>query len=210
MFEYQNPTSRCASCGSNQGCCDAFSNTNCSGDVRCDNFFRFCIRPFQSEPNNVFETETDCPLRRLTSPNPFVVLNDNHLIFTTGVMALNGAPNPLPFEIAGSWNVSTSDDTITIPLLFKTCCTFALQGTAQIFIEVGDDDASTIDDIVDRFYIDRGDIELGSNFSAAQFYIGSFGWGNISLALRVNCAEGFSGEDCNIQFSKTDGITSSR
>ena len=53
-------------------------------------------------------------------------------------------------------------------------------------------------DTVDRFYIDRDDIELGANFSAATFYNGSFGWGCISLTMRVNCAEGFSGDTCNL------------
>ena len=67
-----------------------------------------------------------------------------------------------------------------------------------MFAEVRDHDPSDSDEIVDRFFIDRDDVELGVGFSAAQFYNGSFGWGHIALTLRVNCAEGFSGEDCNI------------
>ena len=75
-----------------------------------------------------------------------------------------------------------------------------------MFAEVRDHDTSNSNEIVDRFFIDRDDVELGVGFSAAQFYNGSFGWGHISLTLRVNCAEGFSGEDCNIGKTGTASV----
>ena len=102
VFEYQNPTSRCAGCGLDQGCCDEFANTTCLGDERCDNIFSFCIRPFESGPTVV---ETDCLQGLLTTTDEFI-FNNNHLIFSIGETALNGLPNPLPFAIDGNWTVS--------------------------------------------------------------------------------------------------------
>ena len=110
MSRYENPSSRCAGCVTVSpgvaGCCDPDQFAAiCSGSSRCDNYFWFCIRPFESEPNLGFG-ETECPLGRLSTPTDSVVFNDNQITFTTGETALNGLPNPLPFAIAGSWTVS--------------------------------------------------------------------------------------------------------
>lgn len=109
MTEYRNPTSRCASCviSGVAGCCDADQSAAvCSGTARCDNYFWFCIRPFESEPN-LSLGETECPLGRVSTPTDGnVTLNSDQLTFSTGETALNGLPNPLPFAVAGSWTVS--------------------------------------------------------------------------------------------------------
>ena len=107
VFEYQNPTSGCASCGSpNLGCCGLVNTTCVTEDDHCDNYFIFCIRPFGTEPNNnAAFFETGCTLKQLS----YAASNDDQLTFTTGETALIGLPNPLPFAIAGSWLVSASD-----------------------------------------------------------------------------------------------------
>ena len=97
------------------------------------------------------------------------------------------------------------------PNIILTCIILnTLQGAIQVFIQVIDHDPpfgdNNLDEIVDRFFIDRDDLELGAGFSATTLYTGSFGWGRIQLRLRVNCAEGFSGEDCNIGKTATASV----
>ena len=57
-------------------------------------------------------------------------------------------------------------------------------------------DDNNPDDPVDRFFIDRDDIILGADFPTAMSYNGAFELGTIFLSFRVNCAEGFTGDDC--------------
>lgn len=53
---YDNPTNTCADCRdarSNQlGCCDRFSMFNCTGDLRCDNQFYYCLRTLGNTGEN--------------------------------------------------------------------------------------------------------------------------------------------------------------
>ena len=54
LFGYSNPTGRCVGChrpfGSDQprSCCDDFNNTTCSGELLCDSYFIYCLRPLGS------------------------------------------------------------------------------------------------------------------------------------------------------------------
>ena len=96
-LQYQNSMSRCAECGDNQGCCDRFAEDVCSGVLVCDNYFTFCIRPFESESNLNLSIETDCPLGQLTTSIDNIIQDADQLIFNNFVRR---------FAIPGRWTVS--------------------------------------------------------------------------------------------------------
>ncbi len=57
FFGYSNPTGRCAECPIPSGqtvrsCCDSFVTTNCTGSLRCDSFFYFCLRTLGDRRTN--------------------------------------------------------------------------------------------------------------------------------------------------------------
>ena len=58
FFGYSNPTGRCADCPVPAGqtnlhsCCDNFVTTNCTGGLRCDSYFYFCLRTLGDRRTN--------------------------------------------------------------------------------------------------------------------------------------------------------------
>ena len=57
FFGYSNPTGQCAECPIPNGqtthsCCDSFVTTNCTGSLRCDSFFYFCLRTLGDRGTN--------------------------------------------------------------------------------------------------------------------------------------------------------------
>ena len=62
LLGYENPTQRCQGCrvfGSGvRSCCDDFSrSTRCVGDRKCDSYFIYCLRAFQTRDSQ----EGGCP-----------------------------------------------------------------------------------------------------------------------------------------------------
>lgn len=85
VLSYSNPTNRCEAFSG--GCCDDRGpGADCnSGNHRCDTYFRFCLRPF-----NTLNTSRDCATTAVTST---AVLNDNFIDFTQP--SFLGLANPL-------------------------------------------------------------------------------------------------------------------
>ena len=57
LFGYTNPTGRCQDCHSggqfaDPGCCDTFTTATCTGGLRCDSFFYYCLRTIGSVGRN--------------------------------------------------------------------------------------------------------------------------------------------------------------
>lgn len=100
---YSNPTNWCYACriddeDDEYGCCDTFSQTQCSGDQLCENQFYYCLRPFGSVGD-------ECTGGRMSTFNN----NDEDIDFTQSVVL--GLPNPLPLASTSlRWNVSRYHD----------------------------------------------------------------------------------------------------
>ena len=94
---YNNPTNRCAGCrmGLNDaGCCDDFSVFECTGDLRCDNYFYYCLR-------TLWSVGFVCDGGQVSRSEP-----DGKTINFSQDMVL-GLANPLPLNgISDAWNVS--------------------------------------------------------------------------------------------------------
>ena len=101
VSQYNNPDGRCAGCGQSRGCCDGFELGICRGDEKCDNFFVFCLRPYQTSSTNL----DFCPLGRSSTP---LVIPDapEELTFSSGNRTLLGLDNPVVFIVPGRWTVS--------------------------------------------------------------------------------------------------------
>ena len=95
VMDYNNPTNGAAALGGR--CCDHTSMPTCSGGYRCDNFFVYCLRPF-----NTSATERGCVdgLPMETSNHQG---NDGSIDFNQSTVL--GLPNPLPLTVSGPWQV---------------------------------------------------------------------------------------------------------
>ena len=94
---YNNPTNGCANCGIS--CCDGLIQTTCTGQLRCDNQFTYCLRSHnttattrgcQGYTSKISEVNTDARLIDFSQPTVL------------------GLPNPLTLTgLTNSWQVST-------------------------------------------------------------------------------------------------------
>ena len=102
---YNNPTNRCSTC--RLGCCDDFALTDCTGQLRCDNQFTYCLRS-----HNTRATTRGC--QGYTSTSRSNVNTDGEDIDFSQPTVL-GLPNPLTLTgLTNSWQVlSTMSRTIS-------------------------------------------------------------------------------------------------
>ena len=52
---YDNPTNKCGTCiasDGSYGCCDSWISGSCTGSLRCDNAFHYCLRPLGTLVND--------------------------------------------------------------------------------------------------------------------------------------------------------------
>ena len=89
---YKNPDGQCASL--NGDCCDELNVLMCTS-LLPDPYFTFCLIPLGY-------SESDCPLGNKQSD---LIRNSVSLSFVSGSSTLLGLPNPLPFDVSGSWLV---------------------------------------------------------------------------------------------------------
>ena len=102
MQSYNNPTNGCATCDGD--CCDAFTLTTCTGLLRCDNQFAYCLRS-----HNTPATTRGC--QGYTSTLRSDVNTDARRI-DFSQSTLLGLPNPLRLTgLTNSWQVSTLSQT---------------------------------------------------------------------------------------------------
>ena len=94
-MEYHNPTNGAADLGGR--CCDNTRLSTCSGGYRCDNFFVYCLRPF-----NTSATERGCA-DDLPMETSSYQANDGFIDFSQPTVL--GLPNPLPLTASGPWEV---------------------------------------------------------------------------------------------------------
>ena len=95
---YKNPSNGCATCEG--GCCDDFYVQTCTGQLRCDNQFFYCLRSHNTPANT-----TGC--RGYTSTLRSTVNTDGGQIHFSQPTVL-GLPNPLRLTgLNNSWQVST-------------------------------------------------------------------------------------------------------
>ena len=108
VTSYTNPSNRCAECNAVSplqapfGCCDDFDELeSCEDEVRCDNYFRYCLRPYATPAETLGCTIGDV----ITSNRPTSNNFDRDTDFS-GSRVL-GLDNPLSIRGAGSqWQVS--------------------------------------------------------------------------------------------------------
>ena len=94
---YSNPTNWCFGCGANQGCCDNFNVFECTGDLRCDNYFYYCLRTIFSS-----RFVNNCDNGRFSNSSE----PDGETINFSQDVVL-GLANPLPLNgLSDAWNVS--------------------------------------------------------------------------------------------------------
>ena len=112
---YNNPTNGCEAF--NGGCCDRRSVTTCTGQLRCDNQFTYCLRS-----HNTPATTRDC--QGYTSTLRSAVNTDGGLIDFSQSTVL-GLPNPIRLTgLTNSWQVSTlSHITTRVLTVLKSCMT---------------------------------------------------------------------------------------
>ena len=95
---YNNPTNGCVNC--HDVCCDSFTQTTCTGYLRCDNQFTYCLRS-----HNTPATTRGC--QEYTSALRSAVNTDGGGIHFSQPTVL-GLPNPLRLTgLTNSWQVST-------------------------------------------------------------------------------------------------------
>lgn len=106
VHSYDNPTNQCS--GSNCNftsanpedfkCCDTRNTTNCTGGMRCDNMFTYCLQPLKMQP--VINGCNDSDVMTST-PN----WNGSAINFTQDMVL--GLDNPFFLEgLAMEWMVS--------------------------------------------------------------------------------------------------------
>lgn len=104
---YSNPTNRCFA--RSGGCCDLSTSGVCAGTSRCDTYFTFCLRSF-----NTSEINRDCNVTAVTSAD---VLDDGLIDFTQP--SFLGLDNPLLLSgLSTDWQVKVFQYAIVI--LFST------------------------------------------------------------------------------------------
>ena len=92
---YNNPTNGCATC--HGGCCDDLNVTTCTGQLRCDNQFTYCLRS-----HNTSATTGGCQGASLSSN---VNTDGEDIDFSQSTVL--GLPNPLTLiGLTSSWQVS--------------------------------------------------------------------------------------------------------
>ena len=96
MIAYNNPTNGAAEWEGR--CCDDPDADICSGGYRCDNFFVYCLRPYNTPAT------TDGCGESVHSVISSRESNGGHIDFS-GSIAL-GLPNPLSLAAVGPWLVS--------------------------------------------------------------------------------------------------------
>ena len=105
---YSNPTNRCQSCYTEYdqlpGCCDDFTVQTCTGELRCDNKFTYCLRPHNTPP------DTEGCSGYIGTIRSSVNQNGGQLDFSQP--RLLGLPNPLRLQglrnisLKNAWQVS--------------------------------------------------------------------------------------------------------
>ena len=83
---------------------------------------------------------------------------------------------------------------------------FFVQGQAQLYIEVVDNDDPDSDDHVDDIYVDIS-LSPSASFSQVMSYNGNHGNGRIELSFRVQCEASFFGQNCTTFCQPTDDST---
>ena len=97
---YNNPTNRCAGCGVDDGCCDDFSLFECTGDLRCDTYFFYCLRMLGSS-----SSDGVCNNANGQVSTSYAEPDGGEINFSQDMVL--GLPNPLPLNgISNTWNVS--------------------------------------------------------------------------------------------------------
>ena len=100
---YNNPTNGCATC--HGGCCDDLNVTTCTGFLRCDNQFTYCLRS-----HNTPATTGGC--QGYISTISEVNTDGGRIDFSQPTVL--GLPNPLTLTgLTNSWQVSTLSQTYT-------------------------------------------------------------------------------------------------
>ena len=114
LYGYSNPTGRCRGClvrntdQSLGGCCDQFTATSCTNELRCDSFFTFCLESERGGCLSGTEQRSD------------VNINDGFLNFSQS--SVLGLENPLI--------ISGSADPYTVSELTITNGIFLLYGAS--------------------------------------------------------------------------------
>ena len=95
---YDNPTNGAADF--NGGCCDFEEKRNCTtiADEFCDNFFVYCLRPFNT-PVTLRGCVDGLPMETSSPVN-----NDACIDFSRSTVL--DLPNPLRLKVTGIWQVS--------------------------------------------------------------------------------------------------------
>ena len=112
---YNNPTNGCATCGIIiviGGCCDGFTLTSCTGQLRCDNQFNYCLRS-----HNTPATTRGC--QGYTSKISEVNTDGGCIDFLQPTVL--GLPNPLTLTgLTNSWQVSILFPITTCVYMYQT------------------------------------------------------------------------------------------
>ena len=113
---YSNPTNKCATCYTeyNQlpGCCDDFTVQTCTGQLRCDNQFFYCLRPYNTPPDTEGCSDYTGTIRSSVNQN------GGQLDFSQP--RLLGLPNPLRLQglrnvsLKNAWQVSKVSQIISM------------------------------------------------------------------------------------------------
>ena len=213
---YSNPSNHCSMCDG-ENCCDGPATTTCSGILRCDNEFFFCVKPFGEDLVSI-ETATTSILSTVASRaitlGCFSALRSETDVdagfsdFFSPVFL--GLPNPMEFLVnATQWEVSSEVRDQFQALIIA----FLLQGIT-LYLDVIDRDSPftrSRDEFVNIFQINISSNELiaGSGMTAPEVFSGLFDISTIELSFEVECQAGFVGEDCqSVKETTTETPTS--